>query len=87
MKEIKMFPVFLLGLLFIACSNNDDAPTLAEEPDTEEPVVEEPIELNSEVNDFIWKGLNYWYFWQNDVTDLADSKDDDTDAYYTYLNN
>lgn len=87
MKEIKMFPIFLLGLLFIGCNNNDDGPTLTEEPQTEEPVAEESVQLNSEVNDFIWKGLNYWYFWQNDVTDLADSKDDDTNAYYTYLNN
>jgi len=27
-----------------------------------------------EVNDFIWKGLNLYYFWQADVPNLADNK-------------
>jgi len=44
------------------------------------------VTLNNEVNDFVWKGLNSWYNWQAQVTDLADTKDDNTDAYYTYLN-
>ncbi|WP_075340926.1 S41 family peptidase [Tenacibaculum agarivorans] len=44
------------------------------------------VTLNNEVNDFVWKGLNSWYNWQAQVTDLADTKDDNTDQYYTYLN-
>jgi len=38
------------------------------------------------INDFVWKGMNSWYNWQTDVPNLADSKDDDFDAYNTFLN-
>lgn len=30
------------------------------------------IEVN-EINNFVWKGLNSWYYWQKDVPNLADS--------------
>lgn len=32
------------------------------------------VPQNLEVNDFIWKGLNLYYFWQEDVPDLADDR-------------
>ena len=32
--------------------------------------------VNTEVNDYIWKGLNLWYYWQEEVDDLADTFDD-----------
>ena len=67
--------MFLLTFLFFNCSSSD--------PVAEEPTV---VELNNEVNDFVWKAMNHWYFWQEDVSDLADTKDDNQDEYYTYLN-
>ncbi|MDO6854324.1 S41 family peptidase [Cellulophaga lytica] len=76
---MKKTVILLSGLfLFLAsCDKNDD-------DGGETPQV---ITLNNEVNEFIWKGLNYWYYWQPDVNALADTKDDDQDAFYTYLNN
>lgn len=38
-----------------------------------------------EVEDFIWKGLNYWYFWQSDVPDLADDRFSSSQAYTNFL--
>jgi C-terminal processing protease CtpA/Prc len=71
--------ISLLSLLFLtlvlSCAK-DDAPI-------EEPAV--IIEFN-EVSDFIWKGLNYWYYWQPIMTDLSDSKISDLDTYHNYLN-
>ncbi len=32
------------------------------------------VPQNLEINDFIWKGLNLFYFWQADVADLADDR-------------
>ena len=32
------------------------------------------VPQNLEVNDFIWKGLNLYYFWQADVPNLADNR-------------
>lgn len=40
----------------------------------------------TEINDFVWKGMNSWYNWQPQVPDLADSKKDDANAYTAYLN-
>lgn len=83
MKEFKLFPLLIMGLLFVACNNDDDATTVEQ---IEEPIVSESVTLDNEINDFIWKGLNHWYFWQGDVADLADSKDDNENDYHTYLN-
>jgi len=44
------------------------------------------ITPNNEINDFVWKGMNSWYNWQEDVSDLADTKDDNNSAYTSFLN-
>ncbi len=62
-----------LSLTFASCVKNDD-PT----PPTSG--------LDKPINDFIWKGMNSWYNWQPSVADLANTKDDDQDAYNAYLN-
>ncbi len=38
-----------------------------------------------EIQDFIWKAMNHWYFWQADVPDLADTKDDNENDYFNFL--
>ena len=66
----------MLSLTFSNCSKNDDIT----------PVVNDAVKLEKPINDFIWKGMNSWYNWQPNVPDLANTKDDEQDAYYTYLN-
>ncbi|MFO7672696.1 MAG: S41 family peptidase, partial [Lutibacter sp.] len=76
-KSSYIFTISLvLSLAFSSCNKNDD-PT---------PVVDDAVKLEKPINDFIWKGMNSWYNWQTSVPDLANTKDDDRDAYYTYLN-
>ncbi len=69
-------------LLLIGCSKSDEII-----PDK---IVDETentkVTLNNPTNDFVWKAMNSWYNWQGDVPNLADSKDDNTDDYYTFLN-
>ncbi|MEM6720618.1 MAG: S41 family peptidase [Bacteroidota bacterium] len=43
------------------------------------------VPANIEIQDFVWKGLNVWYFWQGEVADLADTKVDDPEAYISFL--
>ena len=38
-----------------------------------------------EINDFIWKGLNQYYYWQESVESLADSKISNAAAYIEFL--
>ncbi len=38
-----------------------------------------------EIQDFVWKSMNHWYFWQSDVPNLADAKDDNESDYFNFL--
>ena len=40
-----------------------------------------------EVQDFIWKGLNLYYFWQEDVPDLANDRFSNQGELNNFLNN
>ncbi|WP_047420043.1 S41 family peptidase [Cellulophaga sp. Hel_I_12] len=53
---------------------------------TEQEVIVADVELANEVNEFIWKGMNAWYLWQNEVPVLADNRFIDNNEFYTYLN-
>lgn len=35
---------------------------------------------------FVWGGLNYWYYWQQQVPDLADSKKENSAVFSGFLN-
>lgn len=62
MKQIQKIALFITGaLIFGSCSNSDDRSDNLT-PSTD--VV---------VQDFVWKGLNSWYYWQKDIPLLADN--------------
>ena len=66
-----LYIYLLFSLIFISCTKNDDV----------------EIPQNIELQDFVWKGMNSWYNWQSSVANLADSKDDNANDYFSYLNN
>mgnify|MGYP000613281175 CR=1 FL=1 len=76
MKKYFLLATGLL-LFFSSCNKNDDNGVDPKE---------ETVVLNNEVNKFIWDGLNHWYYYQPNVANLADTKNDDTNAFHTYLN-
>ncbi len=41
---------------------------------------------NLDINDFIWKGLNVYYLWQEDVPNLSDNKFANQRELYSFLN-
>jgi len=43
------------------------------------------IEEFLEIKDFVWKGLNEYYYWQEDVNDLADNRFSSDEDYTNYL--
>lgn len=53
--------------LILSCNKNDDS---VDAPDTVDPDPDAGVE----VQDFMWKAMNFWYFWQSDVANLADDK-------------
>ena len=76
------FKIIFAGLLIVGCTQDDQDDDQINVVNTPEEV---NTEVNTEINDFIWKGLNQWYYWQKDVTNLADTKADDAAAYKAYL--
>ena len=69
----KLFYLFVSGVLLWSCSDKDD--------DAFVPVTSDDLE----VQDFIWKGLNLWYFWQQDVDDLSDTRFRTNEEYQNFL--
>ncbi|APD07853.1 C-terminal processing peptidase [Flavobacteriaceae bacterium UJ101] len=59
MKKLILSIITLTALSFTSCSSDDDsAPTGGDAND---------------VNAFVWRGLNTWYYWQSDIPDLSDN--------------
>lgn len=48
-------------------------------------VEKEDTPKNIEVQDFVWKGLNAYYLWQNEVSDLSDRRFNNDQELYGYL--
>jgi C-terminal processing protease CtpA/Prc len=66
------------GLVLAACSNDDDGIV---------PIQGLPNNLSDEaiVQDFMWKAMNIWYFWQQDIPDLADDRFSSDEEYTAFL--
>ena len=66
--------VWLLGVLFIlfSCSKDDDNTF-------------NPTSREFATQDFMWKSMNLWYFWQDDVDNLADNRFSTNDEYTQFL--
>ncbi|MFD0797752.1 S41 family peptidase [Maribacter chungangensis] len=72
---------FFSIILFISCSKD--------EPFSIPGTVSPNPDADVDVQDFMWKAMNYWYFWQNQVPDLADDRFVNTpegiEAYTNFL--
>ncbi|MDC0879744.1 S41 family peptidase, partial [Flavobacteriaceae bacterium] len=73
MKKINLL---LLASIFIfnSCKKTDD----------DDPNIIR-LETDLEISDFIWKGLNQYYYWQESVMNLSDSKTENESDYAYYL--
>ena len=79
----------LFLFLIIKCSKNDiddNEINVVSNIDSESKDSSPEITLSTEINDFIWKGLNQYYYWQSDVSNLADSKATTESEYIALLN-
>ncbi|MEO0571756.1 MAG: S41 family peptidase [Bacteroidota bacterium] len=65
---MKKYLVFLLPVIFFVWSCNDDDDGIRN-GDTPNPTSEEVA-----IQNFMWQSMNLWYFWQDEVPDLADDR-------------
>src|SRR6056297_463808 len=74
--------LYLLSLVLVFSCSKDEPFSI---PGTVNPDPNAGVE----VQDFMWKAMNYWYFWQDQVPDLADDRFENTtegvDAYTSFL--
>lgn len=71
-----MYLLFLgIGMFITSCSKDDN--TIVN-PKTPNPIGNSDVT----VQNFMWKAMNLWYFWQSEVPNLSDTKFT-TDAEYT----
>lgn len=69
MKNHRFLLILFLFFGIFACEDMDDA----------------RVASDIEVNDFIWKGLNLYYYWQTDSPDLADNRFEFQNEYEAFL--
>ena len=75
---MKKILILLVAAITFSCSKDDDLSL----PNTVDPDGSADVE----VQDFMWKSMNFWYFWQANIDDLADDRFESTDegkAEYT----
>ncbi|MFC3334837.1 S41 family peptidase [Flavobacterium palustre] len=73
MKLKYVLLTLLMGLAFTSCSKDSDSDeTATTTPD--------------EINDFVWKAMNSWYYWHSNVANLSDSKIASTNNYANFIN-
>ena len=62
--------LFLFSLLFTSCFEDND----------------DNGALTSEINDFVWKGMNAAYLYKQEISDLDNNRFNDSEEYASYLN-
>ena len=75
MKKILLLLAFTF-LIFSSCKKDEP---------TEPEVIVPDVVLNNEINEFIWEGMNYWYYWQADQPTLADNRKTNRNEFYKYF--
>lgn len=76
MKNYKYYALlFAFATMGVSCSRSE---SIDVEPGTDA--------RTQQVNDFVWKGLNSWYYWQNSVPNLADNAFPNNADYVKFVN-
>ena len=79
--------ITFLFLLSIGCKKEDALEEINEiaNQDTDDMAIS--LEGDLQISDFVWEGLNTYYYWQKDVPNLADLKRSDEKSYAQFINN
>jgi carboxyl-terminal processing protease len=75
MKKYIIASVLSVLFLIVSCSKEEEVNLI-------ENFV---VSTDDEINYFIWKGLNLYYLWQEDVPTLADNRFSDLEELYTFF--
>ena len=79
--------IILISISFLSCKKealDGESTSVESNLDTDDTAIS--LEGDLQISDFVWQGLNQWYYWQEEVEALADSKLTDTKAYAQFIN-
>lgn len=76
MKNLSYIWIALIAASLLWGCGDDTSPT---NPPTQ-------VEEASAQKQFVWNAMNFWYYWQADVPELADNYFADDQAFHEYLN-
>lgn len=91
-KFLQMIRIVFLTFLIFSLEN------CSKEAEVETPIIDTSgtnldaddvaisLEDDLQVSDYIWQGLNYFYYWQTSVPELADAKLNDERTYAEFIN-
>lgn len=80
LTTVKRVLAFFGGLfLSFSCSNDDGSGIRLSISSLQ------TTEQGLDTNDFIWKAMNFWYFWQPNVKDLGDNRFENDQEYTEFL--
>ena len=92
-KHLKLVTSFFLSLsllvfTFQGCKKDpidSEDSSLSSNGDSDDNLIS--LEGDLQISDFVWKGLNEFYYWQEEVNALSDTLLQDSKAYAKYINN
>jgi len=85
MKIIKLLTFIFLLTLF-NCSNDDDSVSNITPDENQNDNTPEEITFD-EINDFVWRGMNFIYVYKDRIINLANDRFTSEEDYANYLNN
>jgi C-terminal processing protease CtpA/Prc len=83
-SKIYFFVAFLF-LLSIGCKKEETTEGEGASTNLDTDDLSVSLEGDLQISDFVWEGLNTYYYWQEQVPELADSKRSDEKAYAQYI--
>jgi len=81
----KLFLFVFLSAVSYSCTKEptEVVEVVTQNQDTDDTAIS--LEGHLQISDFIWQGLNQFYYWQKEVSALADSKFTDKKAYAKFI--
>ena len=85
-KQIRYIYYLVYITLYIGCSNDleEENSQFASIFDSDDTAVN--LEGELQISDFVWKGLNEFYYWQEEVEALSDEKLNNEKSYANFIN-
>ena len=86
MKKISKF-LLLIIIFFVGCSTEETENELITIKSLDSDDTAVSLEGELQISDFVWKGLNEFYYWQDEVSELSDEKLNDEKEYASFISN